>query len=66
MAAPDKLGVRCVGRLTIRPHPSVDSSDATFVLGDAVDVWWFNGWWEGVVLGYEALTNTNLQVYFPG
>lgn len=66
MAAPDKLGVRCVGRLTIRPQPCVDSSDTTFVLGAAVDVWWYNGWWEGVVLGCEALTNTNLQVYFPG
>lgn len=66
MAAPDKLGVRCVGRLTVRPWPCDDSSDITFVVGAAVDAWWCNGWWEGVVIGYDTLTKTNLQVYFPG
>ena len=29
-------------------------------------MWWCNSWWEGVVIGYETPTNTNLQVYFPG
>ncbi|XP_057795174.1 uncharacterized protein LOC131011385 [Salvia miltiorrhiza] len=66
VADPDKLGNRCVGRLTIRPRPCMDSSDTTFVVGAAVDAWWCNSWWEGVVIGYESLTNTNLQVYFPG
>ncbi|KAG6420878.1 hypothetical protein SASPL_117422 [Salvia splendens] len=66
VADPDKLGIRCLGRLTIRPRPCMDSSDTTFVVGAAVDVWWCNSWWEGVVIGYETPTNTNLQVYFPG
>lgn len=66
MAAPDKLGMRSVGCLTIRPCPREDSSDITFVAGAAVDVWWCNGWWEGVVIGYETPAERNLQVYFPG
>ncbi|KAI3466501.1 hypothetical protein Pfo_023164 [Paulownia fortunei] len=66
VAAPDKLGVRCLGRRTVRPWPCEDSSDIMFVVGAAVDAWWCNGWWEGVVIGYDTLTKSNLQVYFPG
>ncbi|KAK6133190.1 hypothetical protein DH2020_033080 [Rehmannia glutinosa] len=66
VAPPDKLGVRCVGRVTVRPSACEDSSDITFVVGAAVDAWWCNGWWEGVVIGYDTLKKSNLQVYFPG
>ncbi|KAK6133201.1 hypothetical protein DH2020_033037 [Rehmannia glutinosa] len=64
LAPPDKLGVRCVGRLTVRPLACEDSSDITFVVGAAVDAWWCNCWWEGVVIGYDTLKRSNLQVYF--
>ncbi|XP_011095931.1 uncharacterized protein LOC105175245 [Sesamum indicum] len=66
VAAPDKLGMRCAGRLTVRPWPHWDSSDARFEVGAAVDAWWCDGWWEGVVIGCDTSTRSNLQVYFPG
>ncbi|KAL0321059.1 UNVERIFIED_CONTAM: hypothetical protein Sradi_5367400 [Sesamum radiatum] len=66
VVAPDRLGVRCVERLTVRPRPCEYSSDIIFEVGAAVDAWWCSGWWEGVVLGYDTLTKSNLQVYFPG
>lgn len=65
-AAADRLGVRCAGRLTVRPWPNWDSSDATFEVGEAVDAWWCHGWWEGVVIGFGTSAKSNLQVYFPG
>ncbi|KAK2978522.1 hypothetical protein RJ640_010168, partial [Escallonia rubra] len=49
VAAPDKLGMRCSGRLTIRPWPPEDLSEYSFEVGAPVDAWWSNGWWEGVV-----------------
>ncbi|KAI3456571.1 hypothetical protein Pfo_013234 [Paulownia fortunei] len=66
VAAPDKLAVRCAGRLTVRPWPHWDSSDFRFEVGVAVDAWWCDGWWEGVVIGCDASAKSNLQVYFPG
>ncbi|XP_062013644.1 uncharacterized protein LOC133730016 isoform X1 [Rosa rugosa] len=65
VAAPDKLGMRCSGRLTIRPcHPS-DSAMSSFEVGVPVDAWWSDGWWEGVVAGVDV-SGTAIQVYFPG
>ncbi|CAI9760233.1 unnamed protein product [Fraxinus pennsylvanica] len=67
VAAPDSLGMRCEGRLTVRPWPSEeDSSGSYFVVGAAVDAWWSDGWWEGVVIGCDTIQPDNLQVYFPG
>ncbi|OWM81355.1 uncharacterized protein LOC116190071 [Punica granatum] len=68
LAMPDKLGMRFSSRLTIRPiPPAVDESEVVFDLGVAVDAWWSDGWWEGIVTGLKAdnLEDT-LQVYFPG
>ncbi|KAL0443041.1 UNVERIFIED_CONTAM: hypothetical protein Slati_2026800 [Sesamum latifolium] len=65
VAAPDKLGMRCAGRLTVRPWPHWNSSDARFEVGAAVDAWWCDG--GGVfVIGCDTSTRSNLQVYFPG
>ncbi|KAH0713542.1 hypothetical protein KY289_009501 [Solanum tuberosum] len=66
VAVSDKLGMRCTGRLTVRPQPQEDSSDYSFELGAAVDAWWSNGWWEGVVTGFDVTGSGHLQVYFPG
>ncbi|KAL3643302.1 hypothetical protein CASFOL_014117 [Castilleja foliolosa] len=68
VAARDKLGMRCAGRLTVRPWPadSANSSDFRFEVGSAVDTWWCDGWWEGVITGYDTSSNTNFQVYLPG
>ncbi|XP_004295325.1 PREDICTED: uncharacterized protein LOC101315321 isoform X2 [Fragaria vesca subsp. vesca] len=65
VASPDKLGMRCSGRLTIRPcHPN-DSAIFSIEVGVPVDAWWSDGWWEGVVAGVDA-SGTAIQVYFPG
>ncbi|KAL2473511.1 agenet domain-containing protein/bromo-adjacent-like proteiny (BAH) domain-containing protein [Forsythia ovata] len=67
VATPDKMGMRCAGRLTVRPWPyEEDSSDSSFVVGAAVDAWWGDGWWEGVVIGCDTVEKDNHQVYFPG
>ncbi|KAL6520467.1 hypothetical protein OROHE_017055 [Orobanche hederae] len=67
VAAPDKLGVRCSGRLMVRPWPYRDlTPDFKFEAGTAVDAWWCDGWWEGVVFGYDTSSNSSLQIYLPG
>ncbi|KAF5198744.1 Agenet domain-containing protein / bromo-adjacent domain-containing protein [Thalictrum thalictroides] len=67
LAAPDKLGMRCSGRLTIRPRPhSQDIASVIFEIGSPVDAQWYDGWWEGVVTGIDDCGNDSLQVYFPG
>ncbi|XP_055832335.1 uncharacterized protein LOC129901224 isoform X2 [Solanum dulcamara] len=65
VAGSDKLGMRCTGRLTVRPRPLEDSSDYSFEVGSAVDVWWSDGWWEGVVTGFDVCRSGHLPVYFP-
>nr|DAD20248.1 TPA_asm: hypothetical protein HUJ06_021711 [Nelumbo nucifera] len=66
LAAPDKLGMRCSGRLTVRPCPPLkESTDGSFEIGAPVDAWWSDGWWEGVVTGVDD-GDGSLQVYFPG
>ncbi|KAL5574897.1 hypothetical protein UlMin_016596 [Ulmus minor] len=66
VAAPDKLGMRCSGRLTVRPCPPRDFKNLIFEVGTPVDAWWCDGWWEGVVTGAQNLGNDTVQVYFPG
>lgn len=65
-AAPDKLGMRCSGRLTVRPRPPEDTTDHTFEIGAPVDAWWSDGWWEGVVTAVNFSGDGTLQVYSPG
>lgn len=68
-ATPDKLNMRCAGRLTVRPWPSENISllNCSFEIGDAVDAWWGDGWWEGVVVGFDkSRIDTNVQVFLPG
>ncbi|XP_071725145.1 uncharacterized protein [Rutidosis leptorrhynchoides] len=64
VVAPDKLGMRCTGRLTIRPRPE-DLANPMFEVGAAVDAWWCDGWWEGVVTKVDGPGNC-IQVYLPG
>lgn len=66
VAAPDKLGLRCSGRLTTRPRPPKDPGDCILEVGAAVDVWWYDGWWEGVVIKINVSGTDHLQIYFPG
>ncbi|KAG5574392.1 hypothetical protein H5410_054526 [Solanum commersonii] len=66
VAGSEKLGMRCTGRLTVRPRPLEDSSDYSFEIGAAVDAWWSDGWWEGVVTEIDVCGSGHHQVYFPG
>lgn len=66
MAAADKLGMRRSGRPTIRPAPPDDKKDILFDIGTAVDAWWSDGWWEGVVIGFDSCNNDNLHVFLSG
>ncbi|KAI4305165.1 hypothetical protein L6164_028551 [Bauhinia variegata] len=67
VAAPDKLGMRCSGRLTVRPcPPDDDTTDRTFEVGAPVDAWWSDGWWEGVVTSVNDSGDGTLQIYLPG
>lgn len=67
-AMPDKLGMRFSCRLTVRPiPPAADETEVMFDVGVAVDAWWSDGWWEGVVTGLKADSlDDTLQIYFPG
>lgn len=66
MAAPDKLGMRCSGRLTIRPRPPEFTKSHTFEIGAAVDAWCGDGWWESVITAVDVSGGGTLQVYSPG
>ncbi|KAF3618021.1 putative calponin -like proteiny domain-containing protein-like [Capsicum annuum] len=66
IADSDKLGMRYTGHLIIRPRHLVDSSDYSLEVRAAVDAWWSDGWWEGVIAEIDAYGRGHLQVYFPG
>ncbi|KVH97634.1 uncharacterized protein LOC112523554 [Cynara cardunculus var. scolymus] len=65
VAAPDHLGIRHCGRMTIRPSRLCKNSDVCFVdVGCIVDAWLHDGWWEGIVVHKES--DDRIHVYFPG
>ncbi|KAL5157758.1 DUF724 domain-containing protein 3 [Glycine soja] len=66
VAAPGKLGMRCSGRLTVRPCPPEYNTGHTFEIGAPVDAWWCDGWWEGVITAVNVSGDGILQVYTPG
>lgn len=65
LAMPDKLRMRCSGRQALRPIPN-GQTDLICEVGAAVDAWWSDGWWEGVIIGIDDWGNDSLQVYIPG
>lgn len=66
VAAPDKLGMRCSGRSTVRPHPPDYTTGHSFEIGAPVDAWWCDGWWEGVITAVNVSGDGTLQVFSPG
>ncbi|KAK9903808.1 hypothetical protein M0R45_000917 [Rubus argutus] len=66
IAAPDQLGLRICNRPNIRPSQQSNKGRVPrFVdVGSIVDVWWHDGWWEGIVLKKEC--DDRLHIYFPG
>lgn len=66
LAKHDAFGIRFSGRTIVRPNlPSENRSlsDALNV-GTVVDVWWHDGWWEGIVLKKES--EDRVHIYFSG
>ncbi|KAL6974965.1 hypothetical protein U1Q18_042788 [Sarracenia purpurea var. burkii] len=63
---PDPLGLRMCGRTSIRPTPLVNERKVSVIVnvGMVVDVWWHDGWWEGIVIKKEM--EDKIRVYFPG
>uniref|UniRef100_A0A5B6ZQB1 BAH domain-containing protein n=1 Tax=Davidia involucrata TaxID=16924 RepID=A0A5B6ZQB1_DAVIN len=66
VAVPDELSLRISGRTTVRPIPLSNKGRVSGVVnvGTVVDVWWLDGWWEGIVV--EKGTEDRFHVYFPG
>ncbi|XVF86021.1 hypothetical protein PTKIN_Ptkin17bG0167300 [Pterospermum kingtungense] len=65
VAVPDQVGIRICGRATIRPSPQYPRGSASCVgVGSVVDVWWHDGWWEGIVV--KKGSEDKFHVYFPG
>ena len=66
VAAPDQLAIRIGGRTVVRPTPQFNKDRAASVadVGTAVDAWWNDAWWEGVVVQKES--EDRIHVFFPG
>ncbi|XP_076895507.1 uncharacterized protein LOC143548147 isoform X2 [Bidens hawaiensis] len=66
MAMPDKLGIRCPVRSTVRPARMEDESNFSIEIGSPVDGWWSDGWWEGVVTAIGESGPGEVKLYIPG
>ncbi|XP_018446395.2 uncharacterized protein LOC108818044 isoform X2 [Raphanus sativus] len=66
VAASDHTGLRIPGRKVVRPNLKLSNeSDVCAVdVGMPVDVWWCDGWWEGIVV--EKVSEEKVEVYLPG
>ncbi|CAN6934252.1 unnamed protein product [Brassica oleracea] len=66
VADSDHLGLRTAGRKIVRPvlKPSNENNVWVVGVGMPVDVWWCDGWWEGIVV--EKVSEEKFEVYLPG
>ncbi|XP_039069459.1 uncharacterized protein LOC120216002 isoform X2 [Hibiscus syriacus] len=65
VASPDEVGVRISGRTTIRPPSQYTKGSVSCIgVGSVVDVWWHDGWWEGLVVHKDS--EDKFCVHFPG
>ncbi|CAG7904098.1 unnamed protein product [Brassica rapa] len=62
----DQLGLRTAGRKIVRPvlKPSNENNVCAVGVGMPVDVWWCDGWWEGIVV--DKVSEEKFEVYLPG
>ncbi|KAF8094032.1 hypothetical protein N665_0371s0015 [Sinapis alba] len=66
VAGSDHLGLRTPGRKIVRPILKPGNENDVWVVGVGmpVDVWWCDGWWEGIVV--EKVSEEKFEVYLPG
>lgn len=66
VAASDHLGLRIPGRNIVRPvlEPIKENNAWAVGVGMPVDVWWCDGWWEGIVA--QKVSEEKFEVYLPG
>ncbi|XP_044489605.1 uncharacterized protein LOC123213998 isoform X3 [Mangifera indica] len=66
VAVSDQFGLRVSGRTIVRPAVDTNKGRVSWAIdiGNIVDVWWHDGWWEGIVIQIEA--KDKFHVYFPG
>jgi hypothetical protein len=64
LAGAEKSGIRVTGRTTVRPFATFNISPGDCNIGQPVDAWWNDGWWEGIIVNKES--SGDIQVYFPG
>ncbi|XP_024006743.1 uncharacterized protein LOC18009283 isoform X2 [Eutrema salsugineum] len=66
VAGSDHLGFRIPGRKIVRPYPkpSKEKDECAIGVGMPVDVWWCDGWWEGIVA--QKVSEDKFEVYLPG
>lgn len=65
IAMPDKLGIRYPGRTTIRPPTPHSKAEVTFDIGSMVDAWWCDGWWEGIMTGFDKSDVDSVEIFIP-
>ncbi|KAB1999851.1 hypothetical protein ES319_D12G189900v1 [Gossypium barbadense] len=64
VATSDEVGIRVSGRTAIRPSSQFTKGSTSCIgVGSVVDVWWHDGWWEGLVV--QELED-KFRVHFPG
>ncbi|XP_047314397.1 uncharacterized protein LOC124918237 isoform X2 [Impatiens glandulifera] len=66
IANPDAMGVRLCERPVVRPSPPSKKGVSLLdtKVGGSVDVWWHDGWWEGIIL--QKYSEDKIHIYFPG
>ncbi|XP_042482842.1 uncharacterized protein LOC122063191 [Macadamia integrifolia] len=66
VVVPDYLGLHLRGRTALRPCPPSHKGRVSWRIdvGAAVDAWWCDGWWEGIVVQKES--EDRIHVFFPG
>lgn len=66
VAGGDDLGLRISGRTIVRPSlkPIKENTVWDVSVGMPVDVWWCDGWWEGIVV--QKVSEEKFEVYLSG